>query len=71
MFVTYLLLLVMKVKQIIKMIESDGWDLVRTKGDHRQFKHSIKKGLVTVPGKLSADLKKGTENSILKQAGLK
>ena len=71
MFVTNLLLLVMKVKQVIKLIEFDGWELVRTKGDHRHYKHSIKKGVVTVPGKLSADLKKGTENSILKQAGLK
>lgn len=53
------------------MIEADGWELARTKGDHRQFRHSEKKGLVTVPGKLSSDLKKGTENSIKKQAGLK
>ncbi len=61
----------MKVKEIIKMIEQDGWYLVRTKGSHRQYKHNIKRGLVTIPGKLSDDLAIGTENSILKQAQLK
>ncbi len=61
----------MKVKEIIKMIEQDGWYLVRTKGSHRQYKHNLKRGLVTVPGKLSDDLAIGTENSILKQAQLK
>ena len=61
----------MKIKEIIKIIEKDGWYLVRTRGSHRQYKHSIKKGLVTVPGKLSDELAPGTLNSILKQAGLK
>ena len=61
----------MKVKQIVKIIEQDGWYLARTKGSHRQYKHQIKMGLVTVPGKLSDELAPGTSNSILKQAGLK
>ena len=61
----------MKVKQVIALIEKDGWYLVRTRGSHRQFKHDVKSGLVTVPGKLSDELAIGTENSILKQAGLK
>ena len=61
----------MKIKEIIKIIEKDGWYLVRTRGSHRQYKHSIKKGLVTVPGKLSDELAPGTLNSILNQAGLK
>ena len=60
----------MKVKEIIKIIEQDGWYLVRTRGSHRQYKHDLKKGLVTVPGKLSDDLAIGTKNSILKQAQL-
>ena len=59
-----------KVKEIIKLIESDGWFLVRTKGDHRQFKHATKKGTVTVPGKLSDDLDPNTAKNILIQAGL-
>jgi predicted RNA binding protein YcfA (HicA-like mRNA interferase family) len=61
----------MKVRDIIKMLEADGWYLVSTKGSHRQFKHSIKKSKVTVSGKPSDDVRKGTLNSILKQAGLK
>ena len=61
----------MKVKEAIKLVKSDGWYQVRMKGDHRQFKHPTKKGLVTIAGKLSDDLAPGTENSILKQAGLK
>ncbi|MDR1755662.1 MAG: type II toxin-antitoxin system HicA family toxin [Culturomica sp.] len=59
-----------KVKEIIKFIESDGWYLARTKGDHRQFKHPTKKGKVTVPGKLSDDLDPNTAKSVLIQAGL-
>jgi predicted RNA binding protein YcfA (HicA-like mRNA interferase family) len=61
----------MKVKEVIKLLEGDGWYLVRTKGSHRQFKHPSKLGLVTVSGKLSIDVPPGTLNSILKQAGLK
>ncbi|MEL6788702.1 MAG: type II toxin-antitoxin system HicA family toxin [Cyanobacteria bacterium J06607_15] len=61
----------MKVKEIIKLVERGGWYLARTKGSHRQYKHQIKMGLVTIPGKLSDELAPGTQNSILKQAGLK
>ena len=61
----------MKIREVIKLIEDDGWYLARTKGGHRQYKHPVKKGLVTISGKLSNDVGKGTLNSILKQAGLK
>ncbi|MDJ0733954.1 MAG: type II toxin-antitoxin system HicA family toxin [Nostocaceae cyanobacterium] len=60
----------MKVREIIKQIEADGWYLARTRGSHRQYKHPSKPGLVTVPGKPSDDLAPGTLNSILKQAQL-
>jgi predicted RNA binding protein YcfA (HicA-like mRNA interferase family) len=60
-----------KIREVIRLIENDGWYLARTKGDHRQYKHPVKKGLVTISGKLSDDVSKGTLNSILKQAGLK
>ena len=60
----------MKIKEIIKIIEDDGWYYARQTGSHRQFKHAVKKGTVTVAGKLSDDLDKGTQKSILKQAGL-
>ncbi|MCP4288770.1 MAG: type II toxin-antitoxin system HicA family toxin [Gammaproteobacteria bacterium] len=61
----------MKVKELIKMLENDGWYLARTRGSHRQFKHSSKRGLVTVAGKPNDDLAPGTQNSIFKQAGFK
>ncbi len=61
----------MKVRDVIKRIEADGWKHVRTRGSHRQFNHPTKRGVVTVPGKLGDDLATGTLNNILKQAGLK
>jgi predicted RNA binding protein YcfA (HicA-like mRNA interferase family) len=53
------------------MLQDDGWFLVGTRGSHRQFKHPVKAGRVTVAGKPSDDLAPGTLNSILKQSGLK
>lgn len=61
----------MKISDLIEILKDDGWKLVRIKGSHRQFKHRTKKGLVTVSGKLSDDIKKGTLGSVLRQAGLK
>ncbi len=61
----------MKVKEVIKLLEEDGWYLARTRGSHRQLKHPKKPGTVTVSGKSSIDVPPGTLNSILKQAGLK
>jgi predicted RNA binding protein YcfA (HicA-like mRNA interferase family) len=61
----------MKVREVIAVIEANGWELVRTRGSHRQYRHPAKPGLVTIAGKLSDDLAPGTLGSILKQAGLK
>ena len=61
----------MKVRELIRLLEQDGWILVRTRGSHRQYKHPSKRGLLTVPGNLGHELATGTLNSILKQAGLK
>ena len=61
----------MTVRLLIKLIQDDGWYLVRTRGSHRQFKHPMKKGTVTVAGKLSADVRPGTLNNVLRQAGLR
>jgi len=60
----------MSVRDAIRFIEADGWQLVRTKGSHRQFKHPFKKGRVTVSGRLDMDLHPKTLKSILKQAGI-
>jgi len=61
----------MKVRDIPKMVEADGWYLVTVKGDHRQYKHPTKRGRVTIAGAPKHDLAPGTLNSILKQAQLK
>ena len=61
----------MKVKDLIRMLEEDGWFLVRVRGSHRQFHHPTKPGTVTVAGKPSVDIPPGTLNNALKQAGLK
>ncbi len=61
----------MKIRQVLKMIEADGWYLVATRGSHQQYKHPIKAGRVTVAGKPGDDLAPGTLDSILKQAALK
>jgi predicted RNA binding protein YcfA (HicA-like mRNA interferase family) len=61
----------MKVRDVVRMIEDDGWTLVRTRGSHRQFSHKSKLGLVTVAGKPGDDIAPGTLASIKKQAGLK
>lgn len=61
----------MKVRDVIKQVESDGWKLARTRGSHRQFHHAVKPGTVTISGHPSGDLDPKTERSILKQAGLR
>ncbi len=61
----------MKVREVLKLIDRDGWFLVATKGSHRQFKHASKSGRVTIAGKPSDDVPPGTLNSILKQAGIR
>jgi len=59
------------VRDVIRMLEADGWYLVATKGSDRQYKHKIKAGRVTVAGKPSEEVAPRTLNSILKQSGLK
>lgn len=61
----------MKVREVIKLLEDDGWYQARMRGSHRQFKHDSKPGAVTIAGKPSTEIPPGTLNSILKQAGLK
>ena len=61
----------MKAKVLIKLIEKDGWSFVRQTGSHKIFKHSTKPGIVVIPEHGKEDIKSGTLNSILKQAGLK
>ena len=62
-----------KVKHLIKLVQDDGWYQAKQNsgGSHRKFKHPTKPGFVTISGKLSADIPRGTLNSALRQAGLK
>jgi len=61
----------MKVSEILRLLQDEGWYLVATRGSHRQFKHHSKQGRVTVAGKPGDDLAAGTLKSILKQSGMK
>jgi predicted RNA binding protein YcfA (HicA-like mRNA interferase family) len=58
----------MKVRDVIRLVEADGWYLVKMEGDHRQFKHSAKQGRVTIPGHPSDELHPKTLASVFKQA---
>ncbi len=60
----------LKVSEMIKIIEADGWYLDRVTGSHRQFRHAVKPGTTTIAGKPSDTLPPGTEKSILRQAGI-
>jgi predicted RNA binding protein YcfA (HicA-like mRNA interferase family) len=59
-----------KVRDVIKLVEDDGWRLVRTTGSHRQYHHPSKAGTVTIAGHAGQDMAPGTYNNIPKQAGL-
>ena len=61
----------MKVREVVRLLERDGWVQVVTRGSHRQFKHSTKPGRVTVSGNLGDEMPKGTFASVRRQAGLK
>ena len=60
-----------KVADAIRLVERDGWALVRTTGSHRQYQHPTKPGTVTIAGRPSKALAPGTWRSIFKQAGLR
>ena len=60
-----------KVKEVIVLLEKNGWTFVQIKGDHRIYYKEGAKRPIVVPGNLNNDLKDGTLNSILKEAGLK
>ena len=61
----------MKVRELIRMIERDGWVQVRMRGSHRQFTHPVKPGTVTVSGKAGVDVPPGAPGNVAGQADLK
>ena len=60
----------LKFRDIVKMVEADGWQMVKQRGSHRQYKHPAKSGKVTIAGHPSLDAAPKTLKSILEQAGL-
>jgi predicted RNA binding protein YcfA (HicA-like mRNA interferase family) len=60
----------MKVREVLKLLQKDGWLLTTTVGSHRQFKHPAKAGRVTVAGHPADDIHPKTLKSILTQAGI-
>lgn len=56
---------------MIRLLEADGWVLVTTEGSHRQFKHPVRPGRVTISGNLGDEMPKGTFASVKRQAGWK
>jgi predicted RNA binding protein YcfA (HicA-like mRNA interferase family) len=60
----------MKVRDVVKLLEEEGWRLERQRGSHRQYRHASKPGTVTVAGSLGSELKPGTLASVFRQAGL-
>ncbi len=60
-----------KVSEVLKMLKADGWYLSSQKGSHRQLKHPVKKGKVTVNKRPNETLDQEILNSIFKQAGWK
>ena len=56
-------------RQIIRLLEKDGWYEVSCVGSHHQFKHPQKKGRVTVPHP-KRKIPIGTARNIFKQAGI-
>lgn len=62
----------LKYRDVIKMIEADGWYWVRTNGSHQIYHHPTKQNIVVVPmHNLGKDVKPGLAHGILKQAGLR
>lgn len=60
----------MRSRDVIKLLEADGWKEVARKGSHVQFRHPVKKGRVTVPDP-KRDVPIGTLRSIEKQSGIR
>ena len=68
--IAWLIARIMKARELIRLLERDGWRLARTKGGHKVFAHTTKRGIIVVAFHAGVDIPTGTLRSILKQAGL-
>lgn len=57
-------------REVIKILEENGWYFIRCVGDHYQFKHKTKSGKVTITHPVK-DIPIETLKNIEKQAGIK
>ena len=60
----------MKVREVLKILDADGWKCVHIRGSHRIMQHQSKSGIIVVPGNLGDEIPKGTLHAIFKQAQL-
>lgn len=60
----------MKVRDLLRLLQANGWTIVRVRGSHRQLRHPDRRGVVTVAGNSGADVPSGTLKAILKHAGI-
>jgi predicted RNA binding protein YcfA (HicA-like mRNA interferase family) len=60
----------LKVREVIKLLETNGWRLMRTKGDHRIYRDDEGRTTV-VSGNTGDDVRPGTYRAILRQTGIK
>jgi len=58
----------MKVREVLRRLQEDGWQVVRMRGSHRVLHHAHKPGIVVVPGNANDDIPPGTLKAIFKQA---
>lgn len=58
-----------KYRDLLKQLKADGWEIVVVRGSHRQLRHPVKRGRVTVAGSPSDDIHPKTLKSIRRQAG--
>lgn len=60
-----------KYRDIIRRVEAAGWTLARQNGSHLVYQKDDLIVVIPAGGKMNRDAPKGTENAILRQAGLK
>jgi len=61
----------MRVREVVRLLQKEGWIQMRSKGSHRHFRHPTRSSVITVPGNDGKELAPGTLNDILKKAELK
>ena len=60
----------MRLPELIRRLEDDGWARVRLRGPHRQYIHPVKPGLLTIRRHLTHELSPDAVLNVLLQAGM-